>query len=60
MHDKAAAADVAGVGEHHFEREPDRDGRIDGVAPLLQDLDTGLRRQWLGRDHHGVRRRDRL
>jgi len=45
MHDEAAAADVAGVRQHDFERERDRDGGIDRVTALLQDVDAGFTRE---------------
>ena len=56
---EAAAADVAGRGEHHAERVADGDRRVDGVAALLQDVDADLGREVLARDHHAVARADR-
>ncbi len=56
MHDEAAAADIAGVRQHDFERERHGDGGVDRVAALLQDVDAGLGREGMGGNHHGVRR----
>src|SRR2546422_5375463 len=56
MHDESAAADVAGVGEHDFERERDGDGSVDRIAPLLQNLHSGLGRERMSRDDHRMLR----
>ncbi len=58
MDDEAAAADVAGVGQHHLEGESDRHGGVDGVAAQLQDVHADLCRQGMRRDDHGVGGRD--
>ncbi len=58
MDDEAAAANVAGVGQHHLEGEADRHGGIDGVAAQLQDVHADLRGQWMRRNDHGVGGRD--
>jgi len=36
VYDEAAAADIAGVGQHHFEREGDRNGGVDRVAACFR------------------------
>src|SRR5205814_3912506 len=57
MHDKAATADVAGIGQYDLERESHRDGGIDRVATLLEDLDPRLAGERMRRDDHRVWRR---
>ena len=52
MHDESAATDVAGVREHDFERERDGDGSVDRIAPLLQNLHSGLGRERMSRHDH--------
>ncbi len=49
-----AAAEVPGLGVDDGEREGDRDRRVHGVAPLLEDLETDLGRDRVGADHHPV------
>src|SRR5205814_10225255 len=52
--DKAAAANVAGVGQHDLERESHRDGGVDRVATFLEDLDARLAGERMRRDDHRV------
>ena len=52
---EAAAADIAGIGVNNGERKPHSDGRVDGVATLLQDLDAGVGSVGLDADDHGMR-----
>ena len=59
MHDKPAAPDIAGIGQHHLEREAHGDGGVDGVAALLEDFDAGLRGERVRGDHHRVAPGDR-
>ena len=40
---------------HHAERERDRDGGIDRVAPVFQDIQPGLRSQRMDRRHGPMR-----
>ena len=51
---EASSADVAGFGPGHGEREGHGDGRIGGVAPLLQDVDPDAGRCLLGRRHRAA------
>ena len=45
---------IAGVRMRHRERKADRDGGIDRVAALLQDLDADAGGALLLRHHHAV------
>jgi hypothetical protein len=53
-HHESAAAEVAGLGMHHGEREANGHGRIDRVSPLAQDVPAHLARDAAARDHHRV------
>ena len=55
-HHEAAAADVAGLGQGHREREADRDGRVDRVAAAREHVEADLGRPPLLAHHHAVRR----
>ena len=56
VHDESAAPDVAGVGEHDFERERHGDRGVDRIAALFQNLHARLCRQRMSGDDHGVLR----
>jgi hypothetical protein len=49
------AADAAPDGRGDPERERGRERRVERVSSFAEDLDAGLRREWVGRDH-SVRR----
>ena len=53
-HHEAAAADVAGVGQYHRQREAHRHGGVNGITPSLQDVDPHLAGQRLFTGHHAV------
>ena len=53
-HHEAAAADVAGVGQHHRQREAHRHGGVNGIAPCLQDVDPHLAGQRLFTGYHAL------
>ena len=53
-HHETAAPDVAGVGQHHGQREAHRHGGVNGIAPGLQDVDTHLAGQRLFTGHHAM------
>ena len=57
---ESPAADVARRGMRDRQREPDRDGRIDGVAAGSQHCEAGLGGMNFARHHHGVVRTRRL
>lgn len=60
MHGEAAAADARREGLDDADHERRRDGRVGGVATLLQDLERRRRRQWMRRRRHSRRRRRRM
>jgi hypothetical protein len=51
---KRIAAQAAAGGFHHGKRRRRGDGRINGIAALLHDFDTGLGGQGLGRGDHAA------
>ena len=51
-----AAAYIAAAGMNHGQGVAHGHRRIHRIAPFAQDLNPGLSRQVLGRDHHGVGR----
>src|SRR6185437_13431583 len=55
---EAAAAEIAAAWVDDGKRIADGDGRIDGVAALLQDFRPDLRGEPLRRYHHAVLRLD--
>ncbi len=55
-----AAADIAGAGVCDRERESDRDGRIDGIASCLQNLQAGGGGVFFPAHDHAVFCPDRL
>ena len=57
---EAAAADVAGGGMRHRQREADRDRRVDRVAAGFEDLEPRFGGVAFARDHHAVPRAHRL
>ena len=56
-HHEAAAAEVAGLGVHHRQRESHRDGGVHRVAALAQDVPADLARDRAARHHHRLSRR---
>ena len=57
--DEPAAADVAGLGEHHREGETDGHRGVDCVAAASEDVPTHLARERMGRHDHRVGSGDR-
>ncbi len=53
---KAAAAQVAGLRQHHGQRKARRDGGVDRVAALLQHGQPRVGGVVVDRNHHRVRR----
>ena len=51
-HHESAAPDVAGLGVHHRQREPDRHGGVHRVATLLQDVPSHFAGDGTSRHHH--------
>jgi hypothetical protein len=57
---ETAAADITCVRIDDGEREPGRDGGIDGIATTLEHFEPRLRRQHVRRRHEPVFSLDRL
>jgi hypothetical protein len=53
---EASAAEIAGLRQDDGEGEADRDGGVDGVASLLEDLEARVGGAVMDGDHHGVLR----
>ena len=52
---EAAAADIAGLGVDHRQRESHGDGGVHRVSAPLQHVDAHLTRDWAAGDHHRLR-----
>ena len=55
-HHEATAAEVAGLGMHHCEREAHGDRRVHRVSSLVQDVQAHVARQRVNDRVHPVRR----
>jgi hypothetical protein len=57
---KPAAAEIAGGGMNDSQRKAGSHGRVDGIAPAAQHLNTGVGGQMVDADDHAMPGSDRL